>query len=127
MIEKQIIEGFVYTPTIILDPIENVISIEGESYHEHITEVFEPVFKWLEEYLKTDHDITLNFKMIYFNTSTSRIFLEIFLILQSYHIDRHNQVIVNWYYEKEDLDIFEMGQEYGQEINLTFNYISYVD
>lgn len=125
MIEKLIIEGFAYTPTIILDPVENVISIEGESYHEHVSQIFEPVFKWLDEYLKTDHDVTLNFKTVYFNTSSSRVFLEILLILQTYQEKTENKVVVNWYYQEDDLDILEMGEEYAEEITLPFNYISY--
>lgn len=115
-----------YEPHIELRADTGDLTISGESYHEYTLEFFEPVFDWLREYTaEPNRKITLNFKMSYFNTSSSRRFLEIMNLLQAYHFNHGGNVVINWYYEKNDLDMLESGEEYAEDIQLEFNLISY--
>ncbi len=124
--ENFFIQGSTYIPTIDFRADTNVLEISGESYHEYTLEFFQPVFEWLEKYLETPgRKITMNFKMTYFNTSSSRRILEILTLLEQYKNEKGGDVVVNWYYEKNDTDMQENGEEYADDVDLKFNMIEY--
>jgi hypothetical protein len=124
--EKFHIKGSTYIPNIDFDPDTGVLEISGESYHEYTTEFFRPVFEWIDEYLALPPKvkITMNFKMTYFNTSSSRRFIEILTRLED-HVRKHEDadIEVNWYYEENDIDMLESGEEYAEDVDLKFNLI----
>jgi len=137
--DKFHIKGSAYIPNINFDPDSGVLEIAGESYHEYTTEFYAPVFDWLENYLKDigkeatpGKQVQMNFKMTYFNTSSSRRFIEILTMLEDYQKDQigkeqngesSDYVIVNWYYEENDVDMQESGEEYEEDVDLKFNLI----
>lgn len=124
--ENFYIEGSDYIPEVDLNAETGVFIISGESYHEYTLEFFEPIFEWLKKYTEDEgKNIELNFRMSYFNTSSSRRFLEIMNLLEDYHFNKEGNVVVNWYYEKTDLDMLESGEEYAEDVKLEFNLISY--
>ncbi len=115
-----------YVPRVTMNVATGILHIEGESYHEYTLEFFEPIFNWLREYMETpERKIELNFKMSYFNTSSSRRFLEIINMLQEYEREKSGRITVNWYYEKNDVDMLDSGEEYAQDVKLEFNLIPY--
>ena len=135
------IKGSTYIPNIDFNAETGVLEIAGESYHEYTTEFYQPVFDWLEAYLKEcgkdankpGREIQMNFKMTYFNTSSSRRFIEILTMLEDYQKEQAAKdsasaekdfVIVNWYYEENDVDMHESGEEYEEDVDLTFKLIS---
>lgn len=118
------IKGSTYIPNIDFNAETGVLEISGESYHEYTTEFFQPVFEWLEEYLQTpDRNVTMNFKMTYFNTSSSRRFIEVLTMLEDYQREKNGNVVVNWYYEENDVDMLESGEEYAEDVDLKFKLI----
>lgn len=120
------IEGENYIPTVNFNTETSVLEISGESYHEYTIEFFQPIFEWLNKYLEQEgRTIVFNFRMTYFNTSSSRRFLEIFDLLEDYHKSKNGNVTVNWYYEKDDVDMLESGEEYAEDVDLAFNLLSY--
>lgn len=120
------IEGSDYIPEVDFDPEHGTLNISGESYHEYTLEFFEPIFEWLKKFTQDEgKKIELNFRMSYFNTSSSRRFLEIMNLLEDYHFNKNGNVVVNWYYEKTDLDMLESGEEYAEDVKLEFNLIPY--
>ena len=126
--EKFHIKGSTYIPNIDLDPETGILEISGESYHEYTTEFFKPVFEWLEEYLKTpNREVVMNFKMTYFNTSSSRRFIEVLTMLEDYHKNNGGNVVVNWHYEENDIDMLESGEEYAEDVDLEFHLIPIVN
>ncbi len=104
------------------------LNISGESFHEYSVEFYQPVFDWLHKFLEIPNKtITMNFKMTYFNTNTSRRFLEIFDLLEDYEKNKGGRVTINWYYKAHDVDMKESGEEYMADTNLTINLIPYVN
>ena len=124
--ENFFIESSTYIPKIDFNSETNILLIEGESYHEYTVEFFQPVFEWLEKFLnEPGKDITMNFKMTYFNTSSSRRFLEVLNLLEEYQDEKDGKITVNWYYEEGDIDMLESGEEYEEDVNVDFNLIPY--
>ncbi|TAF66626.1 MAG: DUF1987 domain-containing protein [Cytophagales bacterium] len=100
------------------------INLSGVEYYEHSLQLFEPVFDWLERYTKEGNKkITLNIKLAYFISSTSRRLLDILNILEDYQNNNSGEVIVNWYYQTDNLDMKETGEEYAEDLKLPFNLI----
>ncbi len=120
------IEGEEFIPEVDFDAALNVLTISGASYHEYTDEFFEPVFIWLAEYLKVPgKKITINFRMQYFNTASSKAFYDILEMLEEYESEKGGQVTVNWYYQSNDIDMLESGKEFIESLNLVFNMIPF--
>ncbi|AFM05348.1 protein of unknown function (DUF1987) [Bernardetia litoralis DSM 6794] len=120
------IEGENYIPTVNFNAENGALEISGESYHEYTIEFFQPIFEWLNNYLEQEgRTIVFNFRMTYFNTSSSRRFLEIFDLLEDYSKSKNGNVTVNWYYEKDDVDMLESGEEYAEDVDLKFNLLAF--
>lgn len=120
-----VIEGSEATPEINFDYASGVLHISGESYPENTAQFYAPVFKWVTEYLERDDDkaMTLNMEVVYFNSSSSKAFMNL-LDLLAESADLGRKVVVNWIYDVKN----ESGQEYGEEFkeelqSLEFNLV----
>lgn len=114
-------------PKILFLPDEGLMEIQGESYPENSVEFYEPIMAWLEGYFEmTDNskDIHFNFRLNYFNTSSSKSILDILDLLEKHHNDG-KKIQVNWYYEEDDEDIEESGEEFAEGLNIPFQLIAY--
>lgn len=114
-----------YTPYICFDIDTHVFEVAGESYSEYTLDFFEPVLRWLSNYLEQNKEpLAFNFRMNYFNTSTSRRFFEILKILEDFYHKQNGYVQVNWYAKSNDLDMIEAGEDYQEDFNtLPFNIL----
>lgn len=112
------IEPSVKTPRIIFDAIEGILEIEGRSIPENSTEFYKPIFEWLDLYIETPVSNTkFNFKLEYFNTSSSKCILDVLRKLEKLH-KNGNAVVVNWYYEEDDEDMKEAGENYQRIVSV---------
>lgn len=116
------IEGTSATPNIYLDKNSGKFEIKGKSFPEESRSFYAPLFKWLEEYAQTPNDETFfEFRMEYFNSSSSLIILEILNVLDSIH--KHDKkVTVSWNYLDIDEDMLEAGEEYADLVSVPFEY-----
>ncbi len=123
--EKLIIGATNYTPEICLDPDSSRISVKGKSYPENTAEFYSPVLNWLENYLDNAHSdsLTISFDVSYFNSSSSKVFLDLFDMFEA-EADKGKTIIVNWIYDKNDKDNLEFGEEFQEDYaTLKFNLI----
>lgn len=113
------------TPNVILDRKTNVFEISGRSLPEDSGLFYEPIIEWFEEYKKNPNPNTvITFKLIYFNTASSKLILDILTVLEEIH-SSGNPVIIKWYYPEDDEDMQEAGEEYSDIIDLPFEHIPY--
>lgn len=125
--EQMIIEGTPKTPSIKFNQEEGIIEIKGRSIPENSIEFYKPVVEWLEKYAKSPLKKTLvNIQLEYFNTSSSKCLLDIFKKLEAIHKSK-NEVIINWYYEEDDEDMLEAGEDYESIIRVPFKMIEIVE
>jgi coproporphyrinogen III oxidase len=103
--------------------MEGVISIIGISIPENSLGFYEGLKKWVDEYSKTNSQKTVcNVFLDYFNTSTANIMLNFFKRLSLLQNDTH-EVVINWYYEKNDIEMEETGNDYKSLLSVPFNLI----
>jgi hypothetical protein len=124
--ESLLIEGSAKTPSIKFDPNTGVIEIKGRSIPENSIEFYKPMVEWLERYAKSPKSQTkVNIQLEYFNTSSSKCILDVFKKLEEIH-KSNNQVVINWYYEEDDEDMLEAGEDYESIIRVPFKMIEIV-
>ena len=119
------IAGTEDTPKVILDPENNEFEISGRSLPEDVASFYNPVLNWLEEYIENPKEKTeFNFKLVYFNTASSKLLLDILMKLESLH-ENGNEVLVKWHYPEDDEDMEEAGEEFSDIVDVPFEQISY--
>ncbi len=121
------IKGFkddFFIPTVNFSADTGVCEISGESYLEETIEFYNPLIKWLEEYTNSGeyNKLTFNFKLTYYNTSSSKRIVDILLILRSFEESKQD-LTVNWYYEEDDLDIVEEVEDFMKISKLNINLL----
>lgn len=113
------------SPDINFNAQKNTLSISGESYPENTAQFYEPIFEWLEAYLSATSEqlITFNMELIYFNSSSSKVLMDIFDMLDEASDDGKN-IVLNWIYDEENDAALEYGEEFAEDVEaLTFNLI----
>lgn len=119
--EKLYIEGSAKTPTIDFNPEAGVLELKGRSIPENSIEFFQPLNDWVDNYGKTPCDNTVvHVRLEYFNTSSSKCILDFFKKLEKVG---STEVIVNWYFETDDEDMEEAGEDYDAIVGLPFKII----
>jgi len=125
--ELTTIDGTPKTPSVSMNPQTGVIEIKGRSIPENSIEFYKPVVDWLEEYAKRPASKTVvNVQLEYFNTSSSKCILDVFKKLEVLKKNQ-NEVVINWYYEEDDEDMLEAGEDYESIIKVPFKMIQVVD
>ena len=121
--ESIIIEGTPKTSTVEFNAEEGKVEIKGRSIPENSVEFYNPLIAWLEAYGSNPKDVTqVNIQLEYFNTSSSKCILDVFKKLESL-AKAGNDIKVNWFYEEDDEDMLEAGEDYQSIIKLPFKMI----
>lgn len=121
--ESIAIEGTPKTPTVIFDVEQSVLLIKGRSIPENSIEFYKPLIDWIDQYASNSlSNTTVNIQLEYFNTSSSKCILDVFKKLEGIS-KAGNQVKVKWYFEKDDEDMLEAGEDYQAIIDLPFEMI----
>jgi hypothetical protein len=118
------IEGSPKTPSIKFDPKAGVLEIKGRSIPENSIEFYKPLIDALETYATAPlKETSVNVQLEYFNTSSSKCILDVFKRLEAIHKSGSSSVIINWYYETDDEDMLEAGEDYQAIISLPFKMV----
>ncbi len=126
--EKLIIDRTVNSPKVILDPEKKHYEISGESRPPDVREFYDQIVIWLDDFSlelmkagATSEPVRFNFNFAYFNSSSGKLILDICKILSRLH-SRGMNVSINWYYEKDDVDMMEVGQEISRIVKFPFEF-----
>jgi hypothetical protein len=113
------------TPTVILDADNDIFEISGRSLPEDVTAFYDPILNWLDEYAASPNPkTTIIFKLVYFNTASSKLLLDILMKLEEMHEDGKD-VLVKWFYPEDDEDMQEAGEEYADIVDVPFEQVGY--
>lgn len=113
--------GFEYE--IELSKKKNIFKISGRYLPGNSKDFFAGVTEWFTEYkLQPNVNTVIQFRLDYFNTSTSKKFLDILTMMEEVK-NQGKEVIVEWYYVKDDVDLLEAGKGYAELVDIKFRYI----
>lgn len=104
------------TPMIDFDSDTGILKIVGESYPENAAKFYTPVVEWLKEYLNKGGVVKalVEFEIIYFNSSSSKVFMTIFNLLEE-SAANGKQVSVVWRCDHENQTAIECGEEFKED------------
>lgn len=120
------IEETKYTPKIDLDSEKRTLNFIGKSYPENTFEFYKPVMEWVEEYFKNEskEKTVINFEIIYFNSSSSKLFFDFFDLAEE-SSNNGCEIEINWIYHSENDSALEAGEDFQEDFeSLNFNLIS---
>lgn len=110
------------TPSVKLDAETGLLQFEGRSIPEDAEIFYAPVISWLEEYYNNPAPVTsIDIKLEYVNSGSSKYLLEIFRIVGRNYRNGH-ECLVNWHYEEEDEAIQDLGEHYKVTIKIPFEF-----
>ena len=113
------------TPNVIFDADNEIFEISGRSLPEDVTAFYEPILNWLDEYATVAKDKSVfNFKLVYFNTASSKMLLDILMKLEEIY-ESGKEVLIKWYYPEDDEDMQEAGEEYADIVDIPFEQVGY--
>ena len=116
--KKYIEQSTPKTPKLSFDPESGVFEISGRSIPENSTDFYDPLLNWLDKYIEAPQEMTnVTINLEYFNTSSSKCLIEIFRRFEKLKING-NSINVKWFYEEEDEDMFESGQDFREIIKV---------
>lgn len=109
------------TPEISFKDMTGELSIKGYSYPENVNSFYDKVIDWLQSYVKSPQEQTVfNANIIYFNTASSKILLDIFKILESLPT---SSLTFNWTFEEDDFEMELAGEEFSSLLSYQVNLI----
>lgn len=122
------------SPSVIFDIKEKHFIISGESRPENSSKFYAPVIDWVIEFekllflqnneLADTSPFVFSFKLEYFNSSTSKYFMDILLILKKI-VSKGYNIVVEWNYEKNDTCMLDSGKDFSEIVDLEFDFIEY--
>ncbi len=115
------------TPEILFDPLIGLMEIKGRAIPDTPDEFWVPVLSWFEAYLlNPSSKTTIKINLDYFNISSSKRIL--FLLYKLNELAENGyDVCVEWYYRKDDEDMYEVGQDYAYMVRVPFEFLEYQD
>jgi len=121
------------TPEINFSPDENIFILRGKSSPEDVRAMYYPVIKWVKifvddilegEYKKysSENPLKMQADLEYFNSSSAKFFYDIFSELK--RLSTNNiPVIVEWFYDEEDIDQKEAGSDIALLVEMEFVFV----
>lgn len=121
--ENLILEGSAKTPSVTFNSSEGKLELKGRSIPENSVEFYKPLNDWIDSYGNSPKKQTVvDIKLEYFNTSSSKCILDLFKKLEGIN-GKGTEVSINWYFEEDDEDMEEAGEDYQAIISLPFKII----
>ncbi|NOZ45752.1 MAG: DUF1987 domain-containing protein [Chlorobi bacterium] len=116
--EAIFIKGTTDTPEVNLDKKTGELMLKGSSLPEDVKEFYNPILNWLDEYFNEPNEQTdFIFEMVYFNTASSKMILDIMFKLKDAIEDGKN-VKVSWNYFEDDEDMLEAGEDFADIVEM---------
>jgi len=115
------IEGTQSIPEIMGDWDKGILSISGDSYPENSFELFEPLLQWVEGFLdQADCELKLKLSLLYLNTSSVKIMMDIFDLLEVAH-SQGKSVGVTWSYDEDNERVAELAEDFKEDCTFPFD------
>jgi hypothetical protein len=112
------------TPSIYIDEANTLCRIEGSSYPEDAYEVYQHVLDWLSRIGNNIHsELVVEFDYDFLNSISHKKVWQILHELKQFY-KNGKQVKVVWFYDENDDDIMEAGEDLAELMNIPFELVA---
>jgi len=129
IMRKLIIDQTSNSPKVILDPEKKIYEISGESRPPDVREFYDQILNWMDDFSlqlvkagDKNEPVEFIFNFGYFNSSSGKLILDICKVLARLQA-RGMNVSIKWHYEKDDIDMMEVGHEISRIVKFPFEYV----
>lgn len=130
--QKLKIPATAVCPEIYFSPDENIFRIKGNSAPEDVRALYYPVIDWIKGFVdenisggsspyNENNPILFSTDLEYFNSSSAKFLFDIFTELKRL-AENNVPVRIEWFYEEEDLDMKEAGEDIAELADMQFIY-----
>lgn len=124
--ENLLIEPSPLTPYVMFDTQTNILELKGRSSPDNSVGFYDQITGYLDQYFSSGEagNIKVNVGLEYFNTSSLKC---IFQILKKVNDETNKaslELEINWFYEEDDEDMLETGEDISDLLNIEFNFIT---
>ena len=132
--ESLLIDATKISPKVSFDTKSKVFEVKGESRPENVRVFYDPILNWLNDFASyiltqnnaADDTIEFNFKLEYFNSSSSKYIFDMLKKVVELQLNGV-KVEVNWFFDEGDEDMQEAGEELSKMVKFQFKYIEVED
>ncbi len=111
-------------PKVVLDKDKGIFEISGRSNLENAISFYEEIMDWLDEYSRDPLEETIfNFKLEYYNSASSKVFLDVLKTLDSMYQDGI-EVAVYWHHLDDEM-IEEEGEIYSEMVDVPIHIVNW--
>ncbi len=103
-----------FTPSVLFDTNSGVVEIKGNSLPENTFEFYAELMDSLKNYFENPKDATLiKMEINYFNSSSSKLFFDLFDLLDE--CKDKSSISVQWHYDVENESMEEAGEDFKDD------------
>ena len=119
-----LIEKTKNTPHVELDLNNSIFEIKGPSYSEDVSKIYTPIMEWIENNIpKLETALVCELYFDVLNSVSHKKIFQILIKLNNYQ-QNGKKIKIKWFYDEDDEDILEMGEDLMELIDLPFELIS---
>jgi hypothetical protein len=124
--ENLIIEPTATTPQILFNTENGILDLRGRSSPDNSPGFYSRIVDYLDKYFEgaPAPKFIMNVNLEYFNTSSLKCIFQMLKKLADIDSSGTASVEINWYYEEDDDDMLETGEDICNLLNIGFNFIS---
>lgn len=106
------------SPFILLDAVNGVFQMKGNSIMEEAMAFYEPTLLWWNKYQQLPNKVTrFQVDLHYWNTSSSKLLLDVFS-----RLDNISDSVIVWHLELDDEELEETGYEFSELLKVPFEF-----
>ncbi len=121
--ENYYLEPTRITPMISLKVEDGILELRGRSSPENPLALYQDILDHLNQFAQSEPEkLEVHIELDYFNTSSSKCIYEI-LRKASAMSDEGIDVLIKWYYEEDDEDMIESGEDFEDLLDMEFEFV----
>jgi hypothetical protein len=110
------------TPGVFLNPV-GIIKIKGRAIDENLSKVSKQIMNWIDAYLLNPAELTEVIIALEYLNSFNTIILNSVLRKLSLVNQQSKKIIIKWYIENDDEDLYDRGEYISSTFNIPIEFI----
>ena len=106
------------TPEVIFNMSNDELIISGKSFSNNTSDFYNPLLASIKKYLIKTKILNVDINLIYLNSTSLKIYYDIFDIFNNAMKKNNSQFIISWYYNKDNDTIIETGEDFINDFPL---------